>query len=171
MTTTTTFTKPSPMGDCAKLGVVQAIGAAQVLREAALLVQPQHQHIQPFGFVELADFVGVWLGSIVEIVAPLFVRRGANSAAVVRLFVRVDMGEWTQWPAPAMVAHSGLHEWLDVGLSTKFVVGAGCLCSLSGNGKRLPLVSGGAGLIEWGCQLGDHMTAIEALPALIKVWR
>ena len=160
------------MKEVEELGAVRVVGGALVRRDVPLAVRADLAgQVQVFGFVELADFLAVGRGSIVEVVAPLFVRTSARAVAVpgVELFVRVDGGEWEPWGFAGSNA-AGRGRWLEVGLSTRFVQGAGHLLSLSGNSARLPLVPGGAGLVEWGCKLGAGVVEVEALPVLVKVW-
>lgn len=155
-----------------ELGVMRAVGGALVRRDVPLAVRADLAgQVQVFGFVELADFLAVGRGAIVEVVAPLFVRTSARAVAVpgVELFVRVDGGEWEPWGFAGSSA-AGRGRWLEVGLATRFVQGAGHLLSLSGNSARLPLVPGGAGLVEWGCKLGAGVVEVEAMPVLVKVW-
>ena len=156
-----------------ELGVMRAVGGALVRRDVPLAVRADLAgQVQAFGFVELADFLAVGRGSIVEVVAPLFVRASdwiAPGHCTVELFVRVDGGEWEPWGFAGSSA-AGRGRWLEVGLATRFVQGAGHLLSLSGNSARLPLVPGGAGLVEWGCKLGAGVVEVEALPVLVKVW-
>ena len=158
------------MKEVEELGAVRVVGGALVRRDTPLVVRADLAgQVQVFGFVELADFLAVGRGAIVEVVAPLFVRTSDRAVPGVDLFVRVDGGEWEPWGFAGGSA-AGRGQWLDVGLSTRFVQGAGHLLSLSGNSARLPLVPGGAGLVEWGCKLGAGVVEVEALPVLVKVW-
>ena len=158
------------MREVEELGAVRAVGGALVRRDVPLAVRADLAgQVQVFGFVELADFLAVGRGSIVEVVAPLFVRTSARAVPGVELFVRVDGGEWEPWGFAGSSA-AGRGRWLEVGLATRFVQGAGHLLSLSGNSARLPLVPGGAGLVEWGCKLGAGVVEVEAMPLLVKVW-
>ena len=157
-------------GQTRDLGTVRAVGAALVRRDIALTVQPHIVgKVQPFGFVELSEFVAVGAGSVVEVIAPLFARAPAEMPGGIDLFLRVDSGEWVWWES-VNLARGIAGAWKAAGLTQRFAVENGCLCAITGAKPRLELVPGGDGLIEWGCLLDYAMAEVNATPALVKVW-
>ena len=155
------------------VGELRAVRGALWRCDAPLLVQRDLVGtVQPFGFVELADFVVAGPGALVEVIAPLFARidpKNTTAHGGIDLFLRVDSGDWVWWEA-APIAHGKAGDWQAAGLSTRFVINDGCLCSLAKNSARLELVPSGFGLIEWGCALDFEVAEIKATNALVKVW-